>query len=119
MKNRKGFTLIEMMIVILVIAVLATIVGLALKSAGARARESKARADVRSLNTASVVFEADTGAVCSAQGDLTAAPAAVAAADWHGPYIDVVVTAPTGWTYNGYDGNGVFSATGPGGVAIP
>jgi len=119
MRNRKGFTLIEMMIVILVIAVLATIVGLALKSAGDRARESKARADVRSLNTASVVYEADTGLVCTAQADLESNASAAPAADWHGPYIDTQVTAPTGWTYNGFDLNGVFSATAPDGTVIP
>jgi len=86
-RKNKGFTLIEMMIVILVIAVLATIVGLAVRGVGDDARASKAAADVKILNTASIAFQNDTGAAPTGQADLVP------------DYIDAVVAAPAGWAY--------------------
>lgn len=60
-RNRKGFTLIEMLIVIVVIAILALIVIPRLLGAGRRAKESALRGDLQQLRNAIQQFEADCG----------------------------------------------------------
>ena len=114
MKHRRGFTLIEMMIVILVIAVLATIVGLAVRNAGQDSRESKARADIQNLNTAAAWYETQTGNPCTGAACLTTD---TGEPGWGGPYIAEEPDAPTGWAYACADGR--WSATGPGGMTVP
>ena len=60
-RTRKGFTLIEMLIVIVVIAILALIVIPRLLGAGRRAKESALRGDLQQLRNAIQQFEADCG----------------------------------------------------------
>lgn len=50
--NQKGFTIIELLIVIVVIGILAAITAIALGGANARARDAKRESDVKSLQTA-------------------------------------------------------------------
>ncbi len=50
--NQKGFTIIELLIVIVVIGILATITAIALGGANERARDAKRESDVKSLQTA-------------------------------------------------------------------
>lgn len=50
--QQKGFTIIELLIVIVVIGILATITAVALGGANARARDAKRESDVKSLQTA-------------------------------------------------------------------
>ena len=107
MRKHKGFTLIEMMIVILVIAVLATIVGLAVRNVGSDARASKAAADVKILNTASTIYQNDTGVAAASQAVLVNDTIT----GWDGPYIDEEVTPPAGWSYSVTDGHWTASET--------
>ncbi len=86
MKKNKGFTLIEMMIVILVIAVLALIVGLAVRNAGQRAKSARKAEDVRAINDACWIYENDTGATPGAVADLMVAEGA-GPAGYNGPYL--------------------------------
>ena len=100
MKGRKGFTLIEVLIVIVVIAILAAIVVPRLLGAGREAREASLRAHLQELRNALGLFQAQCGDYPAALTDLmaTTCPAAGAAgvvlnpADFRGPYM----TTPSG-----------------------
>jgi len=74
-RTRKGFTLIEMLIVIVVIAILALIVIPRLLGAGRRAKESALRGDLQQLRNAIQQFEADLGDYPLTVDQLMADPA--------------------------------------------
>ncbi len=104
--DRRGFTLVELLVVIVVLAVLAAIVLPKFVGAGQRSRESALRADLKLLRNAISAFNADTSVYPATLADLaaTAAPASgktaagadqnITASDWHGPYIEEVPTDP-------------------------
>lgn len=111
MKNfrlgKKGFTLVELLIVIIIIAVLAAIAIPKFSNSSLRSKESALRGNLRLTRDAVDLFKADTGALPAVTADLavTTAPAsgldatggtkAIAAADWRGPYLQVVPLDPT------------------------
>ena len=129
-RNTKGFTLIEMLIVIVVIAILALIVIPRLLQAGRRAKESALRGDLQQLRNGIQHFEADTGAWPPALTDLMVANGAAISADtdgagttvdrvgYHGPYMRTgggglpldPFTAAADWTYDSSTGE-VHSAS--------
>ena len=100
MKGRKGFTLIEVLIVIVVIAILAAIVVPRLLGAGREAREASLRAHLQELRNALGLFQAQCGDYPEFLTDLmvTTAPTSGATgviinpADFRGPYL----TTPNG-----------------------
>jgi len=57
----KGFTLIELMIVVVILGLLATIVMPKVLSRPEQARRVKAKADIRNIQSALAYFKADTG----------------------------------------------------------
>lgn len=59
--HQGGFTLIEMMIVVLVISVLALIVGFAVRNAGDQTRESTREGLLHDLNGAVALYQTDCG----------------------------------------------------------
>ncbi len=107
---RSGFTLMELLIVIVVIAVLAAIALPKFGNASTRSREASLRGHLRELRRASESFANDTGAYPAQLSDLTkeTAPAAgvdrdgssrvISAADWHGPYIQTINPDPVSGT---------------------
>ena len=126
-RKHKGFTLIEMLIVIVVIAILALIVIPRLLGAGRKAKEATLRGDLHQLRNAIQQFEADCGDYPAALADLQTQPAAGSnggtgiALDvngWQGPYLrtpdgglpkDPFTTAAD-WTYTASSGD-VHSAS--------
>lgn len=118
MKNfrlgKKGFTLVELLIVIIIIAVLAAIAIPKFSNSSLRSKESALRGNLRLTRDAIDLFKADTGALPAVTSDLsvTTAPAsgldatggtkAIAAADWRGPYLQVVPLDPTNAGALGY-----------------
>jgi prepilin-type N-terminal cleavage/methylation domain-containing protein len=60
-KNQRGFTLIEMLVVIAIIGLLASVVLLALNSARSKSRDAKRAADVRQIMTALELYFNDCG----------------------------------------------------------
>lgn len=116
MKRRKGFTLIEMMIVILVIAVLATIVGLAVRNAGERSKQATLTAHLKVLNDALQMARNDTGddAAEYTMEQLASAspPEGVDASNWNGPYLTNIPDHPYGGTYEISGGVYVSAAAG-------
>jgi general secretion pathway protein G len=95
LRRRTGFTLIEVLIVIVVIAILAAIVVPRLLGAGREAREASLRAHLQEMRNAIGLFQAQCGDYPNALADImaTAAPASggngvvINTADWHGPYL--------------------------------
>ncbi len=99
--NQRGFTLIELMIVVAIIGILTAIAFPLYANIQARARVAKAQADARTLASAVVVYSAHTGVLPGGLNDLTAAvanPQGVSA----GPFINPIPTAPAGWAVYSY-----------------
>ena len=126
-RNSRGFTLIEMLIVIVVIAILALIVIPRLLGAGRKAKESALRGDLQQLRNAIQQFEADCGDFPAAISNLMTAPGAgtnggngiaLDTGAWKGPYMRTPdnnlpkdpFTGSANWTYTAASGD-VHSAS--------
>ena len=104
--NRAAFTLVELLIVIIIIAVLAAIAIPKFANQSQRSKESALRAELSLLRNAVEVFKADTATLPATLSDLaaTAAPAngkdsagnnkAITVSDWKGPYVTRVNVDP-------------------------
>jgi len=119
MKRRKGCTLIEVLIVIVVIAVLASIVIPRLLGAGRQAKEASLRAHLQELRNSIGLFQSHTGTYPAALADImgAASPASgldtagaavsINATDYKGPYLTTAsgglpndpITQAIDWVY--------------------
>jgi len=129
MANRKskGFTLIEMLIVIVVIAILALIVIPRLLGAGRKAKEATLRGDLHQIRNAIQQFEADCGDYPANLTQLQSTPSgnggsgiALDAAGWQGPYLrtpdnnlpkDPFTESSTTWSYTASSGDVTSGST--------
>ena len=117
-RNQKGFTLIELMIVVAIIGILAAIAIPLYANVQARARIAKAQADMRTIASAVSMYQAHTGTL-PATGDLSPllATASNAQGQTAGPFLAAVPSAPDS-TWSAYDAGysanasaGTFSLT--------
>ena len=101
MGSQRGFTLIELMIVVAIIGILTAIAFPLYANIQARARVAKAQADARTLASAVVVYSAHTGVLPAALTDLSSSVSGVGGVV-AGPFISPIPSAPTGWAAYNY-----------------
>jgi general secretion pathway protein G len=90
-RNRQGFTLVELLVVMIIIAALAAVIVPRVFARAEQGRRAKAIADINSLETALDSYAADNGSYPTSEQGLQAlveAPtAAPEAKNWNGPYL--------------------------------
>lgn len=93
-RAQRGFSLLEIMITLTIIALIATLVGPRLMSALDRSKTTAARVQAKALKSAADSFRLDVGQYPSSEQGLQALvqrPADVET--WRGPYLDTALPA--------------------------
>jgi type II secretion system protein G len=100
-RNRRGFTVIELMIVVALIGILASIAFPLYANIQARARVAKAQADLRALASAAAAYAGHAGSFPTNLNNLTAVTKVNGIAV--GPFMRAIPTRPnTTWTTYSY-----------------
>jgi len=104
MKNKKGFTLIELMIVVVILAVLAAAVVPRLAGRTQQARTSTAKMDISgNINVALDLYELDNGRYPTTEQGLAALMTKPSSSptpmNWNGPYLKKKPIDPWGNEY--------------------
>ena len=99
-RSRRGFTLVEMLLVLVILATLAAIVYPKVMGRSEQARITAAQTQIANFKTALDAFEVDTGYYPKGRNglnDLIVQPRDVTG--WHGPYLDSIPKDPWGNDY--------------------
>jgi len=101
MQAKKGFTLIELMLVVVIIGALVAMVMPRLTGRGEQARVAAAKADIQAnIATALKLYELDTGGFPSTSEGLSALLSSSSSTPgWRGPYIEKKPVDPWGREY--------------------
>lgn len=110
---RHGFTLVEMLLVLVILATLAAIVIPKLAGRGEQAKVTAAKTQISSFESALDAFEIDTGSYPGGNNGLDALVNQPSnAQDWKGPYLKSIPADPWGNAYV-YTYPGKNNANGP------
>lgn len=97
-RDKKGFTLVELMLVVIIIGVLVAMVAPRLAGRSEQAKRAAARADIEAnLASALDLYEIDNGAYPEKLEDLMVKPSN--ALNWKGPYLRKKPLDPWGNPY--------------------
>lgn len=98
--KQNGFTLIELMIVVVILGLLATIIMPKILGRPEQARRVKAKADIRSIQSALALFKTDTGRFPTTSEGLEALVKNPGIKGYNADgYLDAVPVDPWGNTY--------------------
>lgn len=101
MLNKKAFTLIELMLVVIILGILVAMVVPRLVGRGEQARRQAAEADIKSnIALALDLYELDNGTYPEKLEDLMKDPGETKAPNWNGPYLKRRSIDPWGREYN-------------------
>lgn len=87
LRDRKGFTLVELLVVMVIIGLLAALVGPRLFPKLGKGKQSAAKAQIELLGQALDQFRLDTGRYPTTQEGLNALVANPGIERWEGPYL--------------------------------
>jgi general secretion pathway protein G len=102
MNFRKGFTIVELAIVISVIGILASVTVVFYNGAQQRAEYSRAQTDMRHINDSIDIYRSQTGSYPTGNGsfqDINSNSTNAYTVLVNGKYIDEMPSAKTGYTY--------------------
>jgi prepilin-type N-terminal cleavage/methylation domain-containing protein len=109
-RDERGITLVELLVVVAVLAILTTITLTVFQNVQSRSRLAKAQADTQTMASAVGAFQAHMGQMPAALADLTVAQTNVSG-QVAGPFMAADPAPPVGWTYG-------YATGGPSGYTI-
>lgn len=102
MKKIRGFTLIEIMVVVVIIGLLAALIVPSVVGKVSQASATKAKSDIQAIGAALELYKLDMFSYPTGTGGLQAlvtVPSGETAANWKGPYLKKVGKDPWGRDY--------------------